>query len=109
MNYAIYNPNNLPVDELPVIYGNNNGGSPGVLDAILLAEDGTFLGSHLCSHESFMYGDLGITEGTRADRHGDFQKHYPNGYRMDFVPLADAKEHEAFQRAVARHRARKCE
>ena len=90
--YAIYNPHNKLVDELPVIYGFNNGGSPRMLSAILLAEDGTHLGGHCCSDEGYMRNDLGILEGTRPDRHETFQKHYPDGYKMDFV---GAEEHRA--------------
>lgn len=91
MKNSIFNPKDLPVEDLPIIYGFNNGGNPGMLDAVLMAEDGTYLGSHCCSSVAFMPGDLGIIEGTRPDRHKSFEKHYPNGYRMEFV--LDPKEH----------------
>lgn len=45
---AIFNPHNKPLEDLPVIYGFNNGGQPG--------------------------------------RHETFREHYPDGYRMEFVP-----------------------
>lgn len=83
--YAVFNPHNKPVDDLPVIFGFNNGGSSGWFSAQLIAEDGTGLGGHICSHEGYMRHDLGILEGTRADRHETFRKHYPDGYRMAFV------------------------
>ena len=89
---AVHNPKNKPVDELPVIFGFNNGGSPGWLDAILIAEDGTVLGGHCCSHEGYMPHDLGILEGTRPDRHETFREHYPDGYRMQFVGYSDLKD-----------------
>jgi hypothetical protein len=98
-HYAIFNPQNKPIDELPVIYGFNNGGSNEFYYAQLIAEDGTRLGSHICSSEQFMYGDLGILEGFRPDRHEAFKKHYPNGYRMDFISLNDVKNHVALQKA----------
>ena len=82
---AIFNPNNLPISDLPVIYGFNNGGQHGWMSAVLLAEDGTHLGGHICSSEAYMPADLGILEGTRPDRHEDFKKHYPDGYKMEFV------------------------
>ena len=41
---AIFNPQDTPVEELPVIYGFNNGGSPGWYSGRLLASDGTRLG-----------------------------------------------------------------
>lgn len=104
-DYAVFNPHNKPVDELPVIYGFNNGGSPGWFSGALIAEDGTWLGGHLCSHEAYMYGDLGIREGSRPDRHEEFQKHYPDGYQMDFVPYADVPGHAALNQAFKRSEA----
>ena len=107
--YAIYNPHNKPVGELPVIYGFNNGGSGGFMSAVLIAEDGTGLGGHCCSSEAYMYHDLGILEGTRPDRHETFQKHYPDGYRMDFVKYEDFKDHEALKKACELNQAKKKE
>lgn len=87
--YAVFNPNNRPIADLPVIYGFNNGGSPGMYSACLLASDGTGMGGHGCSHEGYMRHDLGILEGSRPDRHEGFRKHFPEGYRMDFVKWDD--------------------
>ncbi len=104
--FAIFNPHNKPVDELPVIYGFNNGGSPGFMYGQLIAEDGTALGNHLCSHEGYMYGDLGILEGRRADRHEGFRKHYPDGYRMDFVTESEVvAHHPGLEAAIERNKA----
>ncbi len=86
---AVYNPQNRPFDELPVIYGFNNGGH-----AVLIAGDGTVLGGHLCSSEGYMPHDLGVLEGARPDRHEGFQEHYPDGYRMEFVSYNDVKTHD---------------
>ena len=96
MNLAIYNPHNKPIDELKIIFGFNNGGGKEwwtayLWDARLLSEDGDGLGSHLCSSEVHMPQDLGILEGTRPDRHEVFQKHYPDGYRMQFVKYDDVQ------------------
>jgi hypothetical protein len=96
---AIFNPHNRPVEELPVIYGFNNGGDYGFMHAILLAEDGTGLGSHLCSSEAYMPADLGILEGTREDRHEGFREHYPDGYRMEFVRGCDVVAHKGLNEA----------
>ena len=99
--YAIYNPNNLPIGNLPTIYGFNNGGSAGWLSAVAIAEDGTCLGGHCCSHEGYMRHDLGIFEGTRTDRHTDqYQPHYPNGYKMDFIPYEEVRTHEGLNKAL---------
>jgi len=99
--YTVFNPHDKPFDELPIIYGFNNGGSHQMLSAVLIAEDGTGLGGHCCSAEGYMKHDLGILEGTRPDRHEGFQKHYPDGYRMDFVPLDAVKAgtHEGLETA----------
>lgn len=100
---AIHNPHDKPIEELPTIYGFNNGGSDGWYSGVLLAEDGTHLGGHICSNESFMLGDLGILEGRRLDRHETFQKHYPDGYRMEFVSSKELDRHEGFKRALERN------
>ena len=102
---AVFNPHNTPEIDLPVIYGFNNGGQSGFMAAVLIAEDGTCLGSHACSSESYMPSDLGILEGSRPDRHeNDFQKHYPDGYRMEFVGDEDTADHEKLQAAFALNR-----
>lgn len=99
--WAVHNPHGKRLDELPVIYGFNNGGSAGMLSAVLLAEDGEYLGDHCCSHEGYMPADLGVLEGTRPDRHETFRKHYPDGYRMEFVGYEECKEHEALRKTIA--------
>lgn len=101
--YAVFNPHDRPVDTLPVIYGFNNGGSPGWYSGCLLAEDGTGMGGHVCSSEGFMYGDLGIIEGSRPDRHEYFRQHYPEGYRMDFVPEEEVRTHPGLAAAYQRN------
>lgn len=107
--YAVYNPNKKPLEELPIIYGLNNGGSRGWYSACLLAEDGTGLGGHVCSDEGYMYADLGILEGTRPDRHETFKEHYPDGYRMDFVPASDVLTHKGLEAAYQKNQAMSAE
>ena len=96
---AVHNPNDKPIDELPVIYGFNNGGNRGWMRAVLLAEDGAGLGGHICTNEGYMLHDLGILEGTRPDRHETFKEHYPEGYRMEFIPASKVKGHEGLTAA----------
>lgn len=102
--FAVHNPNNLPLENLPVIYGFNNGGRADVLHAILLTQDGTVVGGHCCSHEGYMAYDLGCLVGARPDRHEKFRKHYPNGYRMEFVGFAQISEHAGLKAAFAKYR-----
>lgn len=101
--FAVHNPHNKPLIDLPTIYGfNNTKGGGNMLEAVAIAEDGTCLGGHCCSAEGYMPHDLGMLDGTRPDRHTDaYQKHYPDGYRMEFVPSEDISAHlglnEAFR------------
>ena len=83
----------------PKIYAFSNvkGGGEGV--ALAMAEDGTCLGSHFCSHEGFVSHDLGVTEGSRPDRHKTYAEHYPDGYEMEFVPSSSIESHEQLQEA----------
>ena len=106
LGWAVHNPHNKPVDELPVIYGFNNGGCTGWYSAVLLAQDGTGLGEHICSDEGYMEYDLGVTEGSRPDRHETFQKHYPDGYRMEFIGAADVRTHKGLNAAYALNQAK---
>lgn len=100
-NRAVYNPNNKPLEELPTIYGFNNGGSAGCYQALSVSDDGHFLGSHICSHECYMPNDLGILEGAREDRHLEsYQKHYPDGYKMEFVGYSYVNSHECLLAAL---------
>lgn len=106
---AFFNPHDKPIDELPVIYGFNNGGNPGWYSACLLAEDGEGLGGHVCSSEGYMPHDLGILEGTRPDRHERFREHYPDGYRMEFVPGDQVMTHPGLEAAYQRNQAKAAE
>lgn len=53
--------------------------------AFALGDDGTILGSHFCSDESFVPHDLGVVNGSRPDRHEEYSKHFPKGYEMEFI------------------------
>ncbi len=97
--WAVFNPHGKPVQDLPVIYGFNNGGSDSWYSAELLAEDGHGLGSHICSSEAYMPHDLGVLEGSRPDRHETFRAHYPDGYRMEFVRAVDVLAHPGIMEA----------
>lgn len=98
---VIFNPLNKPEAELPAIFCFNNGGSPGWLQAVALGADGEFLGSHVCSDEAYMPADLGVIEGSRDDRHADsYRKHFPEGYRMEWVPSEAIRGHEGLEEAI---------
>lgn len=92
---AVYNPKNQPLEGLPTIYGFKS-----FSEGVLITQEGEFLGSHLCSSESYMLHDLGVLKGSRPDRHKTFMKYYPNGYKMEFVSQEVAKNHTKFQTAL---------
>lgn len=81
------------------VFSNVVGGREGVCHA--MAEDGTVLGSHWCSNEHFAPLDLGVLPGSRPDRHESYQKHYPDGYEMEFVSSRDVAEHPGLMAAFA--------
>lgn len=89
----------------PKIYAFSNvvGGGDG--EALAIADDGTCLGAHWCSSEYFVPSDLGVTPGSRPDRHEDYSKHYPDGYEMEFVRAADVDGHAGLQAAFVKNQA----
>lgn len=97
----------MPTDHKPKIYcfSNVRGGGDGI--AYAMADDGTVLGSHWCSHEGFVALDLGVIDGSRADRHENYAAHYPGGYVMEFVRAADVPTHPGLQQAFALNQAAK--
>ncbi len=98
--YVTHNPHNKPVHQLPVIYGFNNGGQPRWMHACLIAEDGTPLGDWVCSSEAFMSNDLGIIEGSSSHWRETFHRHYPDGYRTEFVGIEEVPNHEGLNTAL---------
>ena len=84
------------------VYSNAVGGGEGPCYAI--AEDGTCLGSHLCSNENFARSDLGVIDGSRPDRHKGYAKYYPGGYTMEFVPSDKINDHKKLQKAIKLNR-----
>lgn len=98
--WAVYNPNNLPEEDLNVIYGFNNGGSRSFLTAQLVSDTGYGMGNHMCSHELYMQADLGILEGSALKRHEGFKESFPDGYRMEWVPTDEQETNEGFKKAL---------
>lgn len=77
------------------IYCFNNGGPAQFLSAVAIAEDGVVVGQHICSHEAYMAGDLGIT-GTW--KHDQYNAHFGEGnWELEWVP--NPKTHEGLKRA----------
>lgn len=80
-----------------IIYCFNNGGEPGLLSAVAIAEDGNCLAGHCCSHEGFMHHDLGITSDWK---HKEYNEHYGEGnWELEWVsdPMNHVGAIEAFR------------
>ena len=79
----------------------SNGGSPGFLSAVALADDGNVLAGHCCSHEVYMKHDLGITSDWKHDQ---YDKHFGAGnWELEWV--GDTAGHEGFRAALALNQA----
>ena len=113
--YYIYNPNKLPEDSLPIIYGFNNspsGDRYGLLCGVLLTEDGAYLGRHASSSEGWMLHDLlaipvdkkPLTKAQK-ERRKSFENHYPKGYRLIFIKTSDVPEHKGLAEAHKKYQA----
>lgn len=83
----------------PKIYCFSNVRDGGDGQALAIAEDGTLLGSHWCSNESFVPHDLGVLPGSRPDRHETYAAHCPDGYDMEFIPASEVADHEGISTA----------
>ena len=100
--WHVYNPNDLPIESLPVIYGYNAGPTPNrMFAARQIAEDGTRFPGYGCSNEAYMEGDLGIFS-PYGERKELFHAKYPDGFRMAFVGLNDVEKHVGLQAALAK-------
>lgn len=49
--------------------------------------------------------DLGVLGGVRASRHQLFKKHYPEGYRIKFIPRERVENNEELKRAFSKYNA----
>lgn len=82
-------------DAQHIIYCFNNGGSPGWMNAVAIADDGHVLAQHICSNEGFMLHDLGITSNWK---HENYNAHFGEGnWRVEWVQNPAA--HEGLQQA----------
>jgi hypothetical protein len=104
----IYNPHSKPTKELPVIFGFPAGRykNSGNFEGILLAEDGTVLGKHLSSDEAWLATDLGLTDN--SSKHvDDMTKHYPEGFRCEYVKWDDVHTNAGLVTATANYLAKR--
>jgi hypothetical protein len=62
--------------------------------AYAMAEDGTVLGTHWCSHWGYMRHDL----HDRGDRKAACEGHYPDGYRLVVLGACEVPPPEVIER-----------
>jgi hypothetical protein len=81
----------------PKIYAFINGIVPGLGDVlpVALAEDGTPLASHCSSSIHWARHDIGVTSDWK---HEIYEKHYPNGFDVEWIDEPD--QHEGCRRAL---------
>jgi len=73
-----------------------NGGTPGLLNAVALAEDGTYLACHGSSCDGWAQHDLGIES---IWKHAEYNAHYGEGkWKLEWV--FDPKTHEGLNAAI---------
>jgi hypothetical protein len=82
------------------IYCFINGGSPGFLCVVALAEDGTGICSHLSSNIMYAKHDIGISSDWKHDL---YKNHYPNGYELEWIDNEDIHTHEGLEIAFKRN------
>jgi hypothetical protein len=68
--------------------------------AYAIAEDGTILGSHWCSHWGYMRHDLHDT----PNRKKACEEHYPDGYRLVVLGAGELPPQEVIDRNQAQGR-----
>jgi len=68
---------------LPKIYVWCNSCQPQWHHAMAMAEDGTHLASHICSHHGFIPGDVGINPG--GWKRDLYEAHYPGGFEVVWI------------------------
>lgn len=94
---AVASSDGLGIRQKHKIYCFNNGGSPGWLSAVALADDGHCLAGHTCSHEGYMRHDLGMDGSTW--KHENYNKHFGEGnWELEWVE--NPKTHEGLQAAI---------
>lgn len=82
--------NNMTEQTKHKIYCFNDGGSPGWLHAVALADDGHCLAHHICSHEGYMKHDLGIESSWK---HEFYNEHFGEGnWELEWVDNPETHE-----------------
>lgn len=73
------------------IYGFNNGGPHGFMEAVAIAETGVVAAMHICTSAAFMPHDLGM-DGRCTWKHDQYNQKFPEGWETEWVP-DDMRDH----------------
>jgi hypothetical protein len=84
-------------DRKPRIFAFVNGGIPGLLHVVALAEDGSCLAGHGSSNVEWARHDIGIGSDWKHDL---YAAHYPAGYEVEWVD--DPPSHPECAAAIAK-------
>lgn len=76
----------------PTIFVFINGGIPGLLSGIAVAEDGTVVAGHGSSNEDWVRHDMGVAYGSTW-KHDLYEAKYPDGYKLEYVKNEDVMKH----------------
>lgn len=78
------------------LFNNSIPANEGWNSSYSMADDGTVLGNHLCSHDVFMYHDLYV----RSDRKKTVDEHFKDEpYEVEIIPSHEVKTHPGLQEA----------
>ncbi len=77
------------------------GMSPNDVMGYALAEDGTALASHLCSHKGYAMSDMGWTSKAK---HDIYTKFYPDGFELEWVD--EPENHSGWLAAIKLNKAK---
>jgi len=80
----------------PTIFVFCNSCAPQWHGAVALAEDGTGLTGHVCSEHGWIGHDMGFSSDWK---HDVYNKHYPDGWSLEYVEVDDIPGHERLQKA----------
>jgi hypothetical protein len=87
--------------ETPKVFVFCNSCAPGWHHMMAVAEDGTTLAAHICSHHGFAAMDMGIhPNGWKRDK---YAAHYPDGFTVEWVEDALPGKHVGLDEALRRH------
>lgn len=71
----------------------------GDLIGVAIADDGSFLASHLSSNDYYVKFDMGVGSDRK---HDVYRTHYPQGYQLEFVP--DPPNHSGLLAALKKNK-----